>query len=308
MSGSAFLGTSEFAATVLEVLAGTDHRPGLVVTLPDRRRGRGRRELPSPVAERADELGIELMKSGDVNAPADRERIAAAGGEWASICAFGQLVRDPLLSQVPMMNVHPSLLPRWRGAAPIERAIMAGDRRTGVSIMRLVAGLDSGPVALVEETPVDPDEDFGTLSGRLAAIGGRLLGEAHTAAGEGGIGWTEQDDGTATYAEKIEPDERRIDPALSATSIHDQVRALTPHIGAWIGLENSDRLGVRSVTPLRDRSLTPGEFEAGGEELVLGCGEGAIRLDVVLPAGGKAMEGTAYLQGHGWPVLAADPE
>lgn len=311
MSKGAFLGTSAFAATVLEILAGTACRPGLVVTLPDRRRGRGRKELPSPVAERADELGIDVLKSGDVNAPEDRERIAGAGGDWASICAFGQLIREPLLSEVPMLNVHPSLLPRWRGAAPIERAIMAGDRQTGVSVMKLVADLDAGPVAMVEPTPIGPDEDFGALSGRLAEIGGRLLAEALAAAADGLIEWTDQDDGSATYAEKIDPEERRIDPSWSAASIHNRVRALTPHVGAWIGLEGGDRLGVRAVTPLDDRGLNPGEVEsdtgAGAGELVIGCGGGGIRLDLVQPPGKKVMEGAAYLRGHGPPSIARDP-
>lgn len=307
MSGGAFLGTSEFAATVLELFAGGGHPPGLVVTLPDRRRGRGRREHPSPVAERAGELGIKVLKSTDVNAPADRERIAAQGGEWASICAFGQLIREPLLSEVPMLNVHPSLLPRWRGAAPIERAIMAGDRRTGVSIMRLVAGLDSGPVAMSKETAIGPVEDFGTLSGRLAAIGGRLLAETHSAAGEGRIEWTEQDDADATYAEKVESAERRIDPGSSAESIHDRVRALTPHIGAWLGLTDGDRIGVRAVTPLSGVDLDPGEIEQGGPDLVMGCGEGALRLDRVQPPGKKAMDGADYLRGYGRPELAGEP-
>ncbi len=307
MSGAAFLGTSEFAATVLELLSAGGHPPGLVVTLPDRRRGRGRRELPSPVAVRAGELGIEVLKSADVNALADRERIAAQGGEWASICAFGQLIREPLLSEIPMLNVHPSLLPRWRGAAPIERAIMAGDQRTGVSIMRLVAGLDSGPVAMFEETAIGPDEDFGTLSGRLAAIGGRLLAETHGAAVEGGIEWTEQDDAAATYAEKIESAERRIDPRSSAKSIHDRVRALTPHIGAWLGLADGDRIGVRAVTSLAGVDLDPGEIEPDGRELIMGCGEGALRLDLVQPPGKKAMDGADYLRGYGRPELAGEP-
>ena len=307
MSGAAFLGTSEFAATVLELLSEGGHPPGLVVTLPDRRRGRGRRELPSPVAERAAELGIEVLKSADVNAPADRERIAARGGRWSSICAFGQLIREPLLSEVPMLNVHPSLLPRWRGAAPIERAIMAGDRRTGVSVMRLVAGLDSGPVAMSEETAIQPDEDFGALSGRLAEIGGRLLAEAHAAAEADRIEWTEQDESAATYAEKIEPAERRIDPRSSAASIHDRVRALTPHIGAWLDLADGGRIGVRAVTPLAGLELYPGEFEPEGRELVMGCGEGALRLDLVQPPGKKAMDGAAYLRGYGRPELAGEP-
>ena len=178
MSEGAFLGTSEFAAVVLKRLAESVHRPSLVVTLPDRKRGRGRRLQASPVAEAADHLGVDVLKSANVNDDADRERILAAGGQWASICAFGQIIKEPLLADLPMLNVHPSLLPRWRGAAPIERAIMAGDQQTGVCVMRLVAGLDSGPVALRSAVPIGVQEDFGQVSGRLADLGGQLLVDA----------------------------------------------------------------------------------------------------------------------------------
>ena len=160
-----YLGTSDFAATVLEILAASDQRPALVVTLPDRKKGRGRKEQASPVAVKAGELEIPVLKSGNVNEDGDRERILEAGGEWASICAFGQLIKEPLLSELPMLNVHPSLLPRWRGAAPVERAIMEGDSETGVCVMRLVAGLDSGPVALRETTFVVVDLDDGLPPG-----------------------------------------------------------------------------------------------------------------------------------------------
>ena len=141
-----YLGTSDFAAGVLRALADTAHRPALVVTRPDRPRGRGRRLASPPVADAARELGIELDQPEDVNSDAARARIAAAAPETVCVCAFGALIKEPLLSEHPMLNVHPSLLPRWRGAAPIERAIMAGDEVTGVSIMRVTAGLDSGPV------------------------------------------------------------------------------------------------------------------------------------------------------------------
>ncbi|HMT05080.1 MAG TPA: methionyl-tRNA formyltransferase [Solirubrobacterales bacterium] len=293
-----FLGTSEFAGTVLGVLAASPERPDLVVTLPDRRRGRGRREHASPVAELAGNLGIEVLKSGNVNADEDRARILEAGGEWASICAFGQLIREPLLSQLPMLNVHPSLLPRWRGAAPVERAIMEGDSRTGVCVMRLVAGLDSGPVALREEIVIDPDEDFGSLSGRLAELGGRLLIEGLTLARRGEVAWEEQGEAGLTYAEKISAEDRKLEPSRSARQIHDQVRALTPHIGAWLPLGAADRLGVRATTVL-DSGPAPGQFAEEEGWPVLGCGEGAVRLDRVQPPGKKEMDGDAWLRGRG---------
>ena len=225
------------------------------MTLPDRKRGRGRKLQPSPVADAAEELGIELLKSANVNDDTDRERILAIGGEWASICAFGQIIKEPLLSELPMLNVHPSLLPRWRGAAPIERAIMAGDQTTGVCVMRLVAGLDSGPVALRQEIPIDADEDFEPLSGRLAEIGGKLLVEALGLARPNRIEWQEQGERGVTYAEKIESAERRIDPKMAVCPVNDLVRALTPHIGAFVELEGGERLGVRRSRPGRRRNL-----------------------------------------------------
>jgi methionyl-tRNA formyltransferase len=305
MSG-VFLGTSDFAGVVLEILAGSDQRPELVVTLPDRKRGRGRKEQASPVALKAEELGIPVLKSGNVNDEEDRAKILAIGGEWASICAFGQMIKEPLLSELPMLNVHPSLLPRWRGAAPVERAIMAGDAETGVCVMRLVAGLDSGPVALREVTTIGPDEEFGSVSTRLAAIGGRLLVEGLAAARRGEITWHEQGEEGLTYAEKITGEDRRVDPGRTARQIHDQVRGLTPHIGAWLPLGGEERLGIRRTTVLE---TGPGEGEFVDLEgwPVLGCAEGSVRLDRVQPPGKKEMDGDAWLRGHGLPNSSGLP-
>src|SRR6185437_10458006 len=143
-----YLGTSPFAAEILEILAVSPHKPELVVTRPDRPRGRGRRLASPPVLDAARALGIATDQPESVNDDAARARIAAAAPDAVVVCAFGALIKEPLLSDYPLLNVHPSLLPRWRGAAPIERAIMAGDERTGVCIMRLTEGLDSGPVCL----------------------------------------------------------------------------------------------------------------------------------------------------------------
>src|SRR5436305_11575585 len=173
-----YLGTSPFAVAVLERLASSDHRPQLVVTRPDRPRGRGRRVTAPPVAEAARALGIEVIQPGSVNSDEARTLIAAVRPEGVAICAFGALIREPLLSDHPMWNVHPSLLPRWRGAAPIERAIEAGDSETGVTIMRPVAELDAGPMCLQASEPIGPDDDYGTLAARLQVLGGELLVEA----------------------------------------------------------------------------------------------------------------------------------
>lgn len=297
-----YLGTSNFAAAVLRGLADSSHRPLLVVTPPDRPRGRGRKTLPPPVAEVARELEIELLQAESVNDEAALERIRAAQPEVAAVCAFGQMIREPLLSELPMLNVHPSLLPRWRGAAPIERAIMAGDRSTGVSIMRLAAGLDSGPVALREEVGIGQEEDFKALSARLASLGGELLVRALDLDAEGRLEFEEQDDEKTIYAEKIEPAERRLDPSRPAAELARVVRALTPHVGAYLEIAGDERLGVRRARPV-DVSVKAGEVRAEWGALLLGCGQGALRLEVVQPQGGKPMPVDAYLRGHPLPRL-----
>jgi methionyl-tRNA formyltransferase len=297
-----FLGTSEFAAAVLRRLAASPHRPLLVVTPPDRPRGRGRKTLPPPAATAALELGIESFQVENVNEPATLERIRAVRPEAVAVCAFGQLIREPLLSEWPMLNVHPSLLPRWRGAAPIERTIMAGDRRTGVCVMEVMAGLDSGPVATRAETPVGPEEDFEALSVRLAELGGELLVEALDRLAAGELGFEPQDDGEATYAEKIASEERCLDPSRPAAELARTVRALTPHIGAYLEIGENERLGVRRARAV-DVGVKCGEMRAEWGALLLGCGRGALRLEVVQPAGGKPMAVDAYLRGHPVPRL-----
>jgi methionyl-tRNA formyltransferase len=296
-----YLGTSEFAAAVLRRLVGSAHRPLLVVTPPDRPRGRGRRSGSPPVAEIATELGIGLLQAEDVNAESVVERIRSVAPEAIAVCAFGQLIREPLLSEWPLLNVHPSLLPRWRGAAPIERAIMAGDTSTGVSLMRVTEGLDSGPVALREEIPIGPEDDFESLSAKLSNLGGELLVGALDRQAEGALEFAEQDEEGATYAEKIESPERRLDPGRPATELARTVRALTPHVGAYLELGGEERLGVRRARAV-DVSVKQGKMKAEWGALLLGCGRGALRLEVVQPPGGKPMAADAYLRGHRVPT------
>ncbi len=297
-----FLGTSEFAAAVLRRLAESRHRPLLVVTPPDRQKGRGRRSGPPPAAELATELGIELLQAEDVNAGDVLERVRAVRPEGVAVCAFGQLIREPLLSEWKLLNIHPSLLPRWRGAAPIERAVIAGDPRTGVSVMRVTAGLDSGPVALMEEVPIGPEDDFESLSGKLSTLGGEMLVEGFDLEERGELRFVEQDDEEATYAEKIDPGERRLDPGRPAAELARTVRALTPHVGAYLETGGGERLGVRRARAV-DVSVRQGEMKAEWGALLLGCGRGALRLEVVQPPGGKPMAADAYLRGHRVPSL-----
>jgi methionyl-tRNA formyltransferase len=289
-----YVGTSEFAAAVLERLAESEHRPSLVVTRPDRPRGRGRKLAAPPVAEAARALGIDVDQPDSVNAETARARIAGARPDVVCVCAFGALIKEPLLSEHLMLNVHPSLLPRWRGAAPVERAIMAGDAETGVSIMRLTAGLDSGPVALRQAEPIRPDDTYGTLAPRLARLGGELLARALD---DWPLELEEQDDGAATYAEKIDAADRTLDPGRPADELERVVRALHPHIGARVALPGGATLRVHEAAPAA-AGPPPGELAEREGHLLWGCAGGALDLRVVQPPGGRPMDAAAYLRGH----------
>jgi methionyl-tRNA formyltransferase len=288
------MGTSEFAVAVLRRLAASPHSPALVVTRPDRQRGRGRKLQPPPVAAAARELGIEVFQPDSVNSEEARARISATQPDEVLICAFGALIKEPLLTEHPMLNVHPSLLPRWRGAAPIERAIEAGDGTTGVTIMRPIAELDAGPMCLQREEPIDPEDDFGTLSPRLAALGGDLLVETLDAR----PGCAEQPSEGVTVAPKIESEERRLDPSAGPESLVRRVRALNPHVGTWVELDPGERLGVRRAR-VADESAAPGQLVDAGGRLLWGCAGGAIELLAVQPPGGRAMDAADFLRGHG---------
>ncbi|HTA13364.1 MAG TPA: methionyl-tRNA formyltransferase [Solirubrobacteraceae bacterium] len=303
-----FLGTSDFAAAVLGRLAGEDaaharHRPQLVLTRPDRPAGRGRKLTSPAVAEAARRLDIELAQPESVNHPAVRELIAGASPAAVIVCAFGALVKEPLLSDYELLNVHPSLLPRWRGAAPIERAMIAGDERTGVSIMRLTAGLDSGPVCAALGEPIRPGDTYGSLAARLERLGGDLLVEALDTLDRGEpLPFADQDDELATYAEKIAAPDRLLDPARPALELERVVRALSPHIGARVALSDGTLLGVqRAVLAQAPPSLAPG-VQASDGRLLLGCAQGALELLLVQPPGKRPMEAGAFLRGHGLPA------
>lgn len=261
----AYLGTSEFAVDVLERLARSEHEVALVVTRPDRPKGRGRKVSAPPVATAAKALELPLAQPDDVHALDFPEVDALV------VCAFGALIKEPLLSGFEIFNVHPSLLPRWRGAAPVERAIMAGDPQTGVAIMQLEAGLDSGPVYAMEPEPIRPGDDYGTLARRLAERGAELLIRVLTERPEP----SPQPDEGVTYAEKITPADRTLpaDPAAAERT----VRALRPHIGARIERGEGEFLGVWDAR--------------------VGDG-GDLELIEVQPAGGRRMPFEAYRRGR----------
>jgi methionyl-tRNA formyltransferase len=226
------------------------------------------------------------------------DRIAAIAPSAVLVCAYGALVREPLLSDYEILNVHPSLVPRWRGAAPIERALMAGDAQTGVSIIRLTAELDSGPIYVQAAEPIAPEDTYGTLAPRLARLGGRLLLETL----EDPPPLTPQPEDGITYAEKIAPTDRMLDPARTPAELARVVRALDPHIGARIG-----ELRVLAARPAPDPDPAaedpgdpprPGTLAAHHGRLVLGAAGGALELLRVQPAGGRPMEAADYLRGH----------
>jgi methionyl-tRNA formyltransferase len=288
-----FAGTSAWAAACLGVLVDDPALDvAIVLSQPDRPAGRGRGLRRPPVAERAVDLGLPLLQPARPAEALDDLRAAAVGA--IAVVAYGELVPRVLLDLRPWLNLHPSRLPRWRGAAPIERAIMAGDPRTGVSIMRLTAGLDSGPVCLQGEEPIRPDDDFGTLAGRLEALGSALLARALDERPP----FEEQDEAGLTYAEKIGPADRALQPARPVGVEERRVRALRPHIGARLALPDGGWLGVVAAVPAAD-AVEPGRVRADGARLLVGCADGALELTEIQPPGARPMPAAAWLRGRG---------
>jgi methionyl-tRNA formyltransferase len=291
-----YLGTSDFAVHVLRRLADSPHKPALVVTRPDRPKGRGRKLQSPPVADAARLIGLPVIQPDSVNSDEAREQIAATRPDEVVICAFGALIKEPLLSEHPMLNVHPSLLPRWRGAAPIERAIDAGDAVTGVCIMRPVAEMDAGPVCVCEELPIGPADDYGSISRKLADKGGELLVKVLDERTE----CRPQEAEGITEAPKITAEDRRLDPTQPAAALERRVRALNPHVGTWVELPNGDRLGVRRARAADD-GAAPGVLAKDPEGRLM---YGTLELLEVQPAGGRPMEAAAWLRGQGARIVA----
>jgi methionyl-tRNA formyltransferase len=278
---------------VLRRLAASPHRPELVITRPDRPRGRGRRPAPPPAAVAARELGLAVTQPESVNDEMTRGQLAELRPDAICVCAFGALIKEPLLSDYLMLNVHPSLLPRWRGAAPIERAILAGDEQTGVSIMRVTAGWDSGPVCAQAPEPIRRDDTYGSLAMRLQELGGELLVQVLDQQPE----CQAQDDAQAVYAEKITADDRRLDPARTASELERLVRGLSPHIGAWLELADGSRLGVLRATAGAGAAPLGELILDGPSAPALACAEGQLQLLRVKPEGRREMSGEDWLRG-----------
>jgi methionyl-tRNA formyltransferase len=288
-----FAGTNWWAAQALERLASA---PGIevaaVLSQPERPAGRGRKPAPPPVAVTAGALGIEV---------AQPERAADAlpllrrrGVEAVALVAYGLLAPRAVLDVVPFVNLHPSALPRWRGAAPVERSLMAGEATSAVAAMLLVEQLDAGPVAAVERFDVGPDEDAGAVYERALSLGLPPLAAALADAGAGRLATVPQV-GEATYAEKLTAADRVVDPARTARELHDLVRALSPHIGARLSLDGAAYTVWRSA--VRAGGPAPGALELESGALILGCGTGALELCDVQPPGGRRMPAADWLRG-----------
>ena len=254
--------TGPFGADVLERLA-AEHDVVQLLTRPDKPRGRGRRVAPPPAKDAAERLGIPVAQ------PERLDESVELGAETVVVCAYGLLIPNELLERALWLNVHPSLLPRWRGAAPIERALMAGDEETGVTIHRTVEALDAGPVAAQRAFPVAPEEDAGTVYARAAEVAAELLRDVLA---EDELRFEQQVEEGATYAEKIRPEDRELDPEGPAEELANRVRALSPHIGARLG----------DLIVWRARVGEDGAFEP---------------LEVQ-PAGSRRMAYDAYLRGR----------
>ena len=285
-----YFGTPDDAVAPLRALVGAGHDVALVVTQPDRRRARGSRSDPSPVKRAAHELGLAVRTPA--KAMEVVEEVCASGAEAGVVVAFGQLLPVALLEALPLgfVNVHFSLLPRWRGAAPVERAILAGDAETGVCLMRVEAGLDTGPVFACERTPIAPDETAGELRARLVSLGTQLL--LHHLPRLANARPTPQT-GDATYAEKVDVAEFRIDPARPARELVRLVRAGNPRPGAWFEVAGR-RVKVWRAHAVDGATGPVGAIDAAA---VLATGDGGLVLDEVQSEGKRPVPGEAWRRG-----------
>jgi len=295
-----FMGTPEFSVPVLRAIAEAGHVIVAVYSQPPRPAGRRGLELtPSPVHLAAQEIGVEVRTPTSLKGADEQEAFRALDADVAVVVAYGLLLPAAILegTRLGCYNGHASLLPRWRGAGPIQRAIMAGDARTGMMIMKMDAGLDTGPVALTETVAIDPDMTGGELHDRLSTIGAPLMVEAMARLERGVLPLTPQSSEGVTYAKKIDKAETRIDWARPATDVHNAIRALSPFPGAWCEIEVSgkpERLKVLRTTR-SEGAGNPGEILDGA--LTVACGDGAVRLVEVQRAGGKPMSATEFLRG-----------
>jgi methionyl-tRNA formyltransferase len=288
----AFAGTSGFAVPALAAIAASHHRVVVVYTQPDRPAGRGRRLAASPVKERAQALGLALQQPQSLRTPEAAATLAAHAPDVMVVAAYGLLLPPAILAVPPLgcVNVHGSLLPRWRGAAPVARAIEAGDATTGVCIMRMETGLDTGPVMLRSETPIGAHETAGGLEARLADLGASLVVSALDALAEGRAAFEPQDESRATYARKLTKGEARLDWREPAALLARRVRAFQPWPVAEAALDGRQlRIHEAEAVP-ETAGAAPGTIvRAGAEGIVVAAGSGALVLRRVQQPGRRVV-------------------
>ncbi|MDX8501009.1 methionyl-tRNA formyltransferase [Mesorhizobium sp. VK4C] len=295
-----FMGTPDFSVPTLRAVAEAGHDIAAVYTQPPRAAGRRGLELtPSPVQREAERLGLEVRTPTSLKGEAEQRAFAALQADVAVVVAYGLLLPKPVLeaARLGCLNGHASLLPRWRGAAPIQRAIMAGDAETGMMVMRMEEGLDTGPVALVEKCAIGPDMTAGELHDRLMVVGASLMVDALAQLGINCLTFTPQATEGVTYARKIDKSETRIDWTRPAGEVHNHIRGLSPFPGAWCEVEIGGRM--ERLKLLRS-TLSDGVGESGGildDRLTVACGSGAVRLVEVQRAGGRPAAVQEFLRG-----------
>ena len=295
-----FMGTPDFSVPALEALVAAGHEIVCVYSQPPRPAGRGQRPRPSPVQARAEALGLPTRQPVNFREPAERAAFAAFGAEAAVVVAYGLILPAAVLGATARgcFNIHASLLPRWRGAAPIQRAILAGDAETGVCVMGMEVGLDTGPVWLREATPIGAGDTAATLHDRLSRIGAGLIVAALSRLDE--LAPAPQPTEGVTYAGKIDKSEARVDWALPAAAVDRLIRGLSPFPGAWCGI-GAERLKLL-MSATAEGAGVPGEvLDAGGEGLTVACGEGAVRLTRLQRAGKAPMSADELLRGFPVP-------
>jgi methionyl-tRNA formyltransferase len=291
-----FMGTPEFAVPTLDAIVKAGHQLMAVYTQPPRPAGRGMAEQASPIAQQAQRLGLPIFTPKSLKDPSATDGMRAHRADAAVVVAYGLILPKQILELFPLgcFNLHASLLPRWRGAAPIQRAIMAGDRETGVAVMKMEQGLDTGPVAMTEHVAIAPDATGGDVHDELARLGARLMVRAIADLEKGELHLTPQPSTGVTYADKIAKAETRIDWRKAWNEVHDHCRGLSPFPGAWFELPSAGRIKVLRST----KSSGAGEpGRALDDELTVACGEGAIRLLELQREGRKPMRAEEFLRG-----------
>ncbi len=300
----AFMGTPDFAVPILKALAEAGHEIAAVYAQPPRPAGRGQKERPTPVQAYAESRGWKVRTPKTLKTPDAQAEFAALKLDAAVVVAYGLLLPQAVLDapRLGCINVHASLLPRWRGAAPIQRAILAGDAETGVTIMQMEAGLDTGPMLLKEAVPIGPEATAQDLHDRLAALGAAMINRALAGLVDGSLQPQPQPDEGATYAAKIDKAEGRLYWRESATDLDRRVRAFTPWPGAYFEVETEkgrERVKVLAAEVRSEGGLPGTVLDA---RATIACGEGALRLVTVQRAGKAPMEADAFLRGFALPA------